>query len=418
MRCLCRDCFSWRAGPPPARCARCGSPRIVAHEELATLGVGHLDCDCFYAAIEKRDDPALADRPVIVGGGRRGVVSTACYIARIRGVRSAMPMFKALEACPDAVVIRPRMAAYEEASRHIRRLMEEVTPLVQPLSLDEAFLDLRGTERVHGAPPAEVLARLLARIEAEVGVTASVGLSHNKSLAKIASDLDKPRGFSVIGAAETLDFLADKPVSLIWGVGRALQAKLEADGLKRIGDIRREAPERLLARYGAMGKRLWEFAHGRDARAVSRDEGMKSISSETTFEADHADAAILRGHLWRLSVKVADRAKAKGVAGGGVTLKLKSADFRLLTRQTALPAPTNLADAIYKAADALLARALAKGPFRLIGVGIHDLGPDEGGAAGDLLDPDAAARAAAERATDRIRARFGAGAIVKGRSLS
>lgn len=416
MPTLCRDCL--QTGDRPGRCAACGSPRTLSHPELFELGVAHLDCDCFYAAVEKRDDPDLADRPVIVGGGRRGVVSTACYIARIAGVRSAMPMFKALAACPDAVVIRPRMDAYVAASREIRALMEELTPLVEPLSLDEAFMDLRGTERLHHAPPAVVMARLAKRIEAEVGVSASVGLSHNKFLAKIASDLDKPRGFSVIGQAEMLDFLGDKPVSLIWGVGRALREKLEADGYRRIGDLRAAAPEALFARYGSMGKRLSELSRGEDARRVSADSRMKSISAETTFDADIADREALEAHLWRLAVKVADRAKAKGAAGRVVTVKLKTSDHRQLTRQIALDAPTQLADTIWRRAVELLSLALGRGPFRLIGVGVSDLSSEPGAPAADLFDPHAQTRARAEGATDRIRARFGADAIMKGRSLS
>ena len=180
---------------------------MVAHDELGQLSIAHMDCDAFYASVEKRDNPTLRDRPVIVGGGTRGVVSTCCYIARIKGVRSAMPMFQALKLCPEAVVVKPRFPAYLEASRAIRAMMEELTPSIEPLSLDEAFLDLSGTARLHGAPPAVLLARLTKRMEDELGLTGSIGLSHNKFLAKIASDLDKPRGFSVIGRAETESFL-------------------------------------------------------------------------------------------------------------------------------------------------------------------------------------------------------------------
>lgn len=378
-----------------------------------------MDCDSFYAAVEKRDDPTLADKPLIIGGGRRGVVSTACYIARIAGVRSAMPMFKALKLCPDAVVIPPRMEAYVEVSRQIKALMREATPLVEPLSLDEAFLDLRGTERLHGAPPAAVMARLVNRIEAEIGVTASVGLSHNKFLAKVASDLDKPRGFSVIGEAETLDFLATQPVSLIWGVGKALQAKLKGDGLNTIADLRARPADELMARYGSMGKRLSELAVGEDNRSISAESAMKSISAETTFNEDIGDEQMLDAHIYRLAVRVADRAKAKEIAGRTVTLKLKTPDFKTVTRQHALDAPTQLADAIYRISRELLQLVIDKAPFRLIGVGIGDLSAADGSDhAGDLFDPQAGKRAAAERATDAIRARFGRDAVVKGRQLS
>ncbi|MFV0473432.1 MAG: DNA polymerase IV [Pikeienuella sp.] len=415
MRSLCRDCFT--LFDRPGRCPACRSPRVAAHEELTTLGIAHIDCDAFYAAVEKRDDPSLAEKPVIVGGGRRGVVSTACYIARIRGVRSAMPMFRALALCPDAVVIAPRMAAYAEVSRQIRALLEATTPLVEPLSLDEAFLDLRGADRVHGAPPAVTLARLIRRIREETGIDASVGLSHNKFLAKIASDLDKPRGFSVIGRAETESFLGPKPVSLIWGVGAAAQAKLKGDGFNIIADLRRAPEEDLIRRYGALGRRLAALARGEDSRKVTSDAPIKSVSAETTFEEDIGAKDMLEAHLWRLAVRVADRAKAKSIAGRRVTIKVRTGDFRTLTRQSALDNPTQLADRIFRIGRDLLALILPRGPFRLIGIGIGDLAPEAAGAddSTDLLDPQAGARARAERASDRIRDRFGADAIRKGR---
>jgi DNA polymerase-4 len=417
MASLCRTCFHLSSDPATRRCRACNAPRLVTHDEIDRLGIAHLDADAFYAAVEKRDNPALRDVPVIVGGGSRGVVSTACYIARLRGVRSAMPMFEALRRCPEAVVVKPRMAAYAEASRAIRALMDALTPAVEPLALDEAFLDLRGTERLHGAPAAVLLARLAARIETEVGVTVSIGLSHNKFLAKIASDLDKPRGFAVIGRAETADFLAPKPVRLLWGVGLATQTALEAAGIRTLADLRRWPEAELVARFGSMGRRLHALARGEDDRPVNPHEAPKSIGKETTLAADTADPDLLDGHLWRLSEQVADRAKARRLAGRTVTLKLKRADHRLLTRRTALPAPTQIADRLYRIARALFDQRPDPGPFRLIGVTLSDLVPDDGDAPGDLLDPGAARRAAAERAIDAIRARFGASAITKGRSL-
>ena len=401
-----------------ARCPRCRSPRVVSHPELFTLSIAHMDCDAFYASVEKRDDPTLADKPVIIGGGKRGVVSTACYIARIRGVRSAMPMFQALKLCPDAVVIRPRGAHYAAVSREIRALMEELTPAIEPLSLDEAFLDMTGTERLHHAAPAVMLARLVKRMEDELGLSGSIGLSHNKFLAKVASDLDKPRGFSVIGVSETADFLRDKPVSLIWGVGGATRASLERAGIRTFSDLLRWDKPDLHARFGAMGDRLWHLARGQDNRRISAHHPVKSISNETTFFEDTADSELLDGHLWRLAEKVADRAKAKGIAGRVVTLKLKRADFRGLTRRLSLPDATQSADRIYRTARPLLDAALAEAPFRLIGVGISDLASAEGAdRLGDLLDPGAVKRRAAERATDEIRTRFGEGAILKGRVI-
>lgn len=377
-----------------------------------------MDCDAFYASVEKRDNPALRDVPLIVGGGQRGVVSTCCYLARIKGVRSAMPMFQALKLCPEATVVKPRMSAYVEASRAIRAMMEGLTPSIEPLSLDEAFLDLTGTERLHGAPPAVLLARLTKRMEDELGLTGSIGLSHNKFLAKIASDLDKPRGFSVIGRAETQSFLAPKPVRIIWGVGTATQASLDAAGIRTIADLLRWPREDLVARFGSMGERLYHLARGEDRRRVSRDELPKTISKETTFFEDTSDPELLDGHLWRLAEQVADRAKAKDLAGRTVVLKLKRGDFQLITRRHALPGPTQLADRIYRAARDMLDHVGARGPYRLIGTGIADLVKgDQADTTADLLDPGARQREGAERATDAIRARFGKDAIIKGRSL-
>jgi DNA polymerase-4 len=416
MAALCRDCLAQIA--PARRCPSCGSPRVLSHPELDTLTIAHMDCDAFYASVEKRDDPSLEGKPVIIGGGRRGVVSTACYIARIRGVRSAMPMFQALKLCPEAVIIKPRMDAYVEASRAIRKMMEDLTPAIEPLSLDEAFLDMTGTARLHGAPPAVMLARLVRRMKTELGLTGSIGLSHNKFLAKVASDLDKPHGFSIIGAAETTDFLRDKPVRLIWGVGAVTRASLDKAGIRTFADLLRWEQTDLVARFGSMGDRLWHLARGQDHRRISANAPVKSISKETTFNDDTSDRDILDGHIWRLSEQVADRAKARDIAGRVVTLKLKRSDFKSLTRRVSLTDPTQLADRIYRHARALFDQLDDKGPFRLIGCGISELTTAEGAdLAGDLLDPDATKRSRAERATDTIRNRYGARAIVKGRSL-
>ena len=392
--------------------------RIVRHEELYDLSIAHMDCDAFYASVEKRDNPDLADKPVIIGGGKRGVVSTACYVARIRGVRSAMPMFKALDLCPDAVVVKPRMSVYAEVSRQVRALMDELTPAVEPLSLDEAFMDLTGTEKLHGAPPAVMLARLVKRMKDELGITGSIGLSHNKFLAKVASDLDKPQGFAIIGAAETADFLHDKPVRLIWGVGPAAQAGLESAGIHTFSDLLRWDQRELTDRFGSMGFRLWHLARGEDRRKITARAPVKSISKETTFFEDTSDPDILDGHLWRLAEQVADRAKAKSKAGRVVTLKLKRKDFTLISRRQSLRDATQMTDTIYNTARALFDTCAHKGPFRLIGVGISDIVEDSAAdLSADLLDPKAAQRREAERATDKIRARFGNDAILKGRAM-
>ena len=416
MPALCRDCLTQIA--LSRRCSACGSPRVVSHAELYDLSIAHMDCDAFYASVEKRDNPALNGKPVIIGGGHRGVVSTACYIARIKGVKSAMPMFQALKLCPEAIVIKPRMDAYVEASRAIRTMMEELSPAIQPLSLDEAFLDMTGTTKLHGVPPAVMLAKLVRRMKTELGLTGSIGLSHNKFLAKLASDLDKPHGFSVIGAAETQTFLNKKPVSMIWGVGAATLSALNQAGIQTFSDLLRWERTDLIARFGSLGDRLWHLARGQDKRQVSAHEPMKSISNETTFNDDTSDPQVLDGHLWRMAQKVADRAKTKGLAGRIVVLKLKRSDFSLITRRVSLYDPTQLADRIYRTARGLLDQLGEPGPFRLLGCGIADLSSADGAdSAGDLLDPDAQRRTKAERATDEIRQRFGDKAIVKGRAL-
>lgn len=377
-----------------------------------------MDCDAFYASVEKRDNPALADKPVIIGGGRRGVVSTACYVARIKGVKSAMPMFQALKLCPEAVVVRPRFDAYVAASKAIRAMMDELTPVVEPLSLDEAFMDMTGTARLHGRPPAVMLAHLIRRMKAEIGLTGSIGLSHNKFLAKVASDLQKPRGFSIIGKAETTSFLRPKSVRLIWGIGPAAQDSLAAAGIRTFDDLLRWDRRDLHDRFGNMGERLYALARGEDGRRISGNIPVKGLSNETTFNEDTGDADILDGHLWRMSEKVSARAKAQDKAGLVVTLKLKTADFKLISKRQSLRHPTQMADTIYRTARGLFDQVVGRGPFRLLGVGISSLtAATEADRTGDLLDPDAGKRAKAEAAADKIRAKFGTDAIIKGRAL-
>ena len=411
----CRACLS-AVSAGEDRCPACRSRNVVRHDEINALGVAHIDCDAFYAAIEKRDDPGLEDKPVIIGGGRRGVVATCCYVARLHGVRSAMPMFKALEACPDAMVIRPRMALYTEEGRRIRAMMQDVTPLVEPLSIDEAFLDLNGTERLHGAPPALTLLRLQRRIRDEVGVTVSVGLSYNKFLAKTASDLDKPHGFAVIGRAEAPDFLAGLKVGAVFGVGPAFAKKLEADNLRTLADVRKRSESDLVRRYGEAGLRLARIARGEDARPVKPERERKSVSAETTFEDDVCDQQTLKDRLWPLCVNVADRMKAEAIAGRVATLKLKTDTFRTLTRRRTLNQPAQLADTLYRTCAELIDNEPAGVRYRLIGAGYSVLEPAAGDA-GDLLDPDALKRAAAERAVDAAREKFGGSAVIKGRML-
>jgi DNA polymerase-4 len=410
---FCRDC---RCDVPKAvtRCPTCGSPRLIRHAELATLAIAHVDCDAFYATIEKRDDPTLADKPVIVGGRQRGVVLTACYVARTYGVRSAMPMFEARRLCPHASVVRPNMEKYAEVGRQVRALMRDLTPLVEPVSIDEAFMDLSGTQRLHGVAPAKTLAGFAERVERELSITVSVGLSCNKFLAKIASDLDKPRGFAVLGGGEAAKFLATKPVSLIFGVGKVTQARFARDGLRTIGDLVRIGEVELMRRYGAEGVRLSRLARGLDDRRVTPERETKSVSAETTFDQDIAEFRQLELRLWRLSEKVSARLKGSELAGSTVTLKLKTADFRIRTRAYSYDHPTQLAAKIFAAGRELLARETDGTQFRLLGIGVTALCDAN---AADLIDLLDRRTTQAERAIDRLRERFGEEAVVKGLAL-
>jgi DNA polymerase-4 len=410
---FCRDCLA-EAAAVAKRCAACGSPRLARHAELDTLSIAHIDCDAFYATIEKRDDPSLVDKPVIVGGGKRGVVAACCYVARTYGIRSAMPMFEALSRCPHATVIRPTMSKYAEAGRAVRKAMFDLTPLVEPLSIDEAFLDLTGTERLHGMSAAKVLARFALQVERDLGITISIGLSANKFLAKIASDMDKPRGFAVLGQTEAAAFLAEKPVGFIYGVGAVSAAKLAADGYRLIADLQRADETDLMRRYGEEGRRLWRLARGIDSRAVDAEQDTKSISSETTFNRDIAEFRPLEQTLWALTEKVSRRLKANALAGSTVTLKLKSADFKIRTRAESLGVPTQLAARIFAVGQQLLRREIGTTRYRLIGIGVSNLEDATGDDLADLLDRRGAQ---AEHAVDRLREKFGLDAVVKGLAL-
>ncbi len=410
---FCRDCLA-DVPAPATRCPACRSPRLVRHPELDRLTIAHIDCDAFYATIEKRDDPSLRDKPLIVGGGKRGVVATACYIARTFGVRSAMPMFEAKRRCPQAVVIKPNMAKYAAVGREVRQAMRALTPLVEPLSIDEAFLDLAGTARLHGMSAAKVLARFAAQVERDLGITVSIGLAANKFLAKIASDLDKPRGYAVLGQEEAAAFLAPKPVGFIYGVGAVGAARLAKDGYRLIADLQRASETDLMRRYGEEGLRLARLARGIDTRKVDPEQETKSISAETTFERDIAELRPLEQTLWELTEKVSARLKAASLAGSTVTLKLKSADFKLRTRARSLGAPTQLAARIYAAGHDLLTREVGTTRFRLIGIGVSSLCEAADDDLADLIDRRSAQ---AEHAVDRLRAKFGRAAVVRGLAI-
>lgn len=417
MHALCRDCFEAYEDPAPRRCGSCKSPRMRAHAEIGSLEMAHIDCDAFYATIEKRDDPSIADKPVIIGGGKRGVVSTCCYIARTYGVKSAMPMFKALAACPKAVVIKPDIAKYSAVSRDVKRMMLDVTPLVESLSLDEAFLDLTGTARLHKAVPAQTLARLAKRIEDELQITVSVGLSFNKFLAKIASDLDKPRGFQIIGRQEAVSFLESKPVTLLPGVGKVFAASLAREGIFSIGDVRRRNPKELAAKFSSSGLWIWRLSNAEDTRLVETSSEAKGISAETTLETDTADLTALANILWHLSERVSARAKTASQGGQVVQLKLKTTNFKTFTRRQKLDRPTQLAHRIFECGYNLLSTEAKGERYRLIGIGLSQIVPASQCDETDLIDQKGSRRNAAEQAMDKVRARFGTSAIKKGRSL-
>jgi DNA polymerase-4 len=396
---------------------KCGGGRVVLHADLYDLTIAHVDCDAFYASVEKRDRPELAAVPVIVGGGQRGVVTAACYIARLHGVRSAMPMFKARAACPDAVVIRPDFAKYSAVARRIRALMGKLTPLVQPLSIDEAALDLSGTQALHGAPPAVVLARFALAVEREVGITVSIGLAANRLLAKIAADRDKPRGFAVLGADAAM-VLANEPVGLLPGVGPAYARRLAGLGIVRLGQLQALTPREAQRKLGEDGPALVRRAWGEDDRRVDPTREARSISAETTLEADLRDRAALERPLWRLAEKLARRLADQELAAAGVVLKLKTDGFRSRTRAVRLPQPTLLPDVLFAHARALLAREADGGTaFRLIGIGASPLAPARLADPGDLADPGAGRRVATQAAIDALRARYGTTVIGRGRGL-
>ena len=386
---------------------------MVADPELDQLTIAHLDCDAFYASVEKRDRPELRDRPVIVGGGVRGVVSTCCYVARQSGVHSAMPMFKALKACPDAVVIKPNIAKYVLESKRILGALADLTPLVQALSLDEAWVDLAGTDRLNGGPPALQLIRLQKRIEAETGLTVSIGLAPNRFLAKVASELDKPRGFSVLGS-EAQAVLAPRPVGILPGVGPVFRKTLQSDGFATVGDLANADVRDLVKRYGETGLRLHDLAHGRDARAVNPGHERKGMSAETTFNEDLTSAEDLEAELWPLCEKLASKARRDGVASRVLVLKLRRTDFKIVTRRMSLPEPVQTARALFAAGRELMAPELGR-PYRLIGIGMGEVVDAVGSHA--LFETAETRALRTETAIDALRAKFGAKAVVAGRAL-
>ena len=413
---ICKDCDDFgQQEHAPNRCDCCGSPRIIAHEELFELTIAHIDCDAFFASVEKRDNPELNAKPVIIGGGTRSVVATCCYIARQSGIHSAMPASTAKKLCPNAVFIKPNMQKYKIASKKIRTLMQQTTPLVEPISIDEAFLDLSGTAILHKASPAQTLVKLARKIETEVGVSVSIGLSHNKFLAKMASDIDKPRGFAIIGEKETLSFLAPKPISSIFGVGKIFAQKLKNDGFLTIEQLQNHPANDLIARYGEIGATLANISRGIDRRKIKTNRAAKSVSTEITFNRDISDFETLSTKLLELCEKLSSQLKNKQVYGDTITLKLKSNKFELRTRAKQIIMPTQLAHVIYEVAIILLQREIDGTLFRLIGIGVSGLVKGKTEERADLLEPKVAKKVALEKAMDKARNRFGKKVIIKGK---
>lgn len=416
---LCRACL--KAGfvgakHPPDRCLYCGSADVRSHAELFSLTIAHVDCDAFFAAVEKRDNPEIRDKPVIVGGRERGVVAAACYIARQYGIRSAMPTWQALKRCPEAVVISPRMSLYVETGHAIREKMLALTPLVQPLSIDEAFLDLEGTQKLHGCSPAETLLHLQKDIRAEIGITVSIGLSGTKSLAKMASDMDKPDGFFVVGMKGAAEWLAPQPTSVLFGLGKSSVQRLKAAGINTCGDLVAATPQRLSEMLGRNAGRIRDLAAGIDPRPVNPEREAKSISSETTFNNDLGNAEALEAELEVLCHKVSARLKAQNLAGGRVTLKLKRPDHQILTRSQTLPERTDKAHMLFSVGRDLLAKEL--GPrkrYRLLGIGADALGLPSGASLLDLTDGIDAKRNNLEAAIDDLHDRLGDQTLQSGR---
>ena len=413
---ICRECLS-TFDSKVLYCANCESLNLISHKEIEKLDIAHVDCDAFYASIEKRDNPKLKNSAVIIGGGKRGVVATACYLARIKGVRSAMPMYKALKLCPSAIIIKPNMSKYRNASRKIQNLMNQLTPLTEPISLDEAFLDLSGTKKLHKKIPAVLLAELSKKINQEVGISVSIGLSYNKFLAKICSDLDKPKGFSLLGRGDSKKFLSSQPVEILWGVGKILKRKLNDDGIKTISQIEELGIKEVINRYGSIGSHIYSLSQGKDLRRVVPQRQIKSISHETTFENDISDKEVLEKKLWSLCEKVSKRSKEKGLGGQTITLKLKTKEFKLISRSCTIDEPTQIGELIFQNTKTLLDREDDKVKYRLIGVGISNLKDSELCDLYDLINISKTKNAKIEYAIDDIRNKFGKDLIKKGRSI-
>jgi len=377
----------------------------------------HVDMDAFYASVEIRERPELAGKPVVVGGtGGRGVVSSANYLARTFGVRSAMPTAHARRLCPRAVFLPLTFALYTEASAGVMAIFREITPLVEPLSLDEAFLDVAGALRRLRMTPGQIGEQIRARVAADWGITCSVGVSSTKFVAKLASGLAKPDGMLVVPRTDILEFLHPLPVSALWGVGKKTAERLTGIGLNRVSDVARASLPRLRKAVGvAVAEHLYALARGHDDRAVVPESVDKSVGAEETFEVDHTDRGILKQELLRLSERTAATLRRRDLRGRTVSIKVRFGDFTTITRSRTLPVATDVTQEIYRTACRLLEEQTPPGAVRLIGVRMEQL--EEGGAGGQLLlvAPDGGWREA-DQAADQARAKFG-GAAVRPASL-
>ena len=414
---ICRDCT--KISLDRDRCQICNSPRIIKHDELLLLNIAHIDCDAFYASIEKSLNPQLINKPVIVGGGNRGVVTTCCYIARIKGVRSAMPIFKAKKLCPEAIIIKPRMSHYKKISSLVFSKFNKLTPLVETIAFDEAYLDLSGTYQLYKKTPAELLVKLALEIEKELGITISIGLSENKFLAKLASSINKPRSFTVIGKTEKLNFIKKLHIKNIPGIGPTLQKKFGKKSLSKIGDLTKFDQKTLIKNFGSVGIKLWNISRGIDKRKVIPDNPKKSISKETTFETNVSDYSILKKNLWLLCEEVSENLKKNKIFTKSITIKLKRYDFKVITRTLSLLRPTFFAEDIYQIAVVLLNKEIKMAPFRLIGISTSRfLIEGENISSNFIFDSKFKRIEKAELTIDKIREKFGKQIIKKGRSLN
>jgi DNA polymerase IV len=380
----------------------------------------HVDMDAFYASVEVRERPDLAGKPVIVGGAPegRGVVAAASYEARKFGVHSAMPAGKALKLCPEAIVIKPRMSLYAEVSDQIQGILHRYTPLVEPLSLDEAFLDVTASTALYGPAP-NIARQIKEDIRSELRLVASVGVAPNKFLAKLASDLKKPDGLVVVDPERIREFLDPLPVSRLWGAGRVTQKELAELGIETIRQFRQLSRSDIEARFGRHGSSLWELAHGRDERRVIPDREAKSISHETTFPVDVTSMSTLQSRLLELTDLVSQRLRRHGRVGRTTHLKLRYADFSTITRAETLDRPTNLTNEIWASASRMLSERLPGRPLRvrLIGVGVQQLSSAQVRQPTLFEDPAHQKQSGADRVSDQIRAKFGHQALRRGASL-